>query len=45
MGVTIEIDNLEQMCDLMCDNKIPKKRSDRERAGKVKLGGENGKKQ
>lgn len=23
MGKTIEVNSLEEMCDLMCDNKIP----------------------
>ena len=26
MGMEIEVNSLEEMCDLMCDNKIPEKR-------------------
>ena len=31
MGMTIEIDSLEEMCDLMCNNKIPEKKKPEER--------------
>lgn len=26
MGLTVEIDSLDEMCDLMCDNRIPEKK-------------------
>lgn len=28
MGITTEISTLEEMCDLMCDNKLPKEKED-----------------
>lgn len=31
MGIEIEVDSLEDMCALMCDNVIPKRRSNDKR--------------
>lgn len=28
MGVTVSINSLDEMCDLMCDNKLPKRKDD-----------------
>ena len=29
MGIEIEVSTLEEMCDLMCDNVIPKKKPEK----------------
>lgn len=31
MGITIEINSLEEMCMLMCDNQIPEKEPEKEK--------------
>ena len=31
MGITVWIDTLEEMCDLMCDNKLPKQKRKKQR--------------
>lgn len=37
MGIEIEVNSLEEMCDLMCDNIIPKgKEGEHDREGKTK---------
>lgn len=30
MGITVEIYNLEEMCDLMCDNVLPEREEKKE---------------
>lgn len=30
MGMEIQVNSLEEMCDLMCDNKIPKQKKEKE---------------
>lgn len=32
MGMEIEVSSLEEMCDLMCSNKLPKKKSNKKEA-------------
>ena len=36
MGMEFTVSSLEEMCDLMCDNKIPKKRSMKNSSRKTK---------
>lgn len=31
MGLEIQVSSLEEMCDLMCDNKLPNRKKDRKR--------------
>lgn len=26
MGITVQVDSLEDMCDMMCDNNLPKEK-------------------
>ena len=32
MGMEIEVNSLEEMCDLMCSNKLPKKKNNKKEA-------------
>ena len=38
MGIEIEVNSLEDMCALMCDNRLPKKKKKKDRGGKKKRG-------
>lgn len=41
MGMEIQIDTLEDMCSLMCDNVIPERKDDKEDGGKENVYGED----
>lgn len=41
MGMEIQIDTLEDMCALMCDNVIPKRKEDKEDGREKNVYGEN----
>ena len=35
MGIEIEVNTLEEMCDLMCNNKLPKQKENVENEQKI----------
>jgi hypothetical protein len=38
MGLTIEIDDLDDLCAMMCDNKLPRRRKHERKTGNKKNG-------